>query len=233
MLKETTFSTFFFPAIKYIILDELRQLHNEGDNVKHGVHCKFNLDDGIECMNLSHKIFNRYEINRDRFKLEINMNPTDMNNKLDCHKVASAMLYAMLDIKPIFFNYGSKKNLNSFNENVKYVNYRIAFRVACAVIYQDLLDKYKEKSTEDKKYTSVYEAFKGAGCLMLPQTGEDQDSYIETYSKSLFLMDVKYQTYNYLQISDTMFLLELINVQYYGGDIGELTKTSFGNRINQ
>ena len=153
------------------------------------------------------KLFKIYENLKKSLKSQLKMDISQ--DKLDCHKVAAVLLAAILKEKPVKFSIRQVSRVDEICNEIKLINYRIAFKCACGVIFADMIAKLKNDG-QNEALTKLT----NNGQLFMPKVRNGLPSYLNYYAKILYENDRLGRNVDYLEISDTLFLIELLNYKF-------------------
>ena len=218
-MKYNAFSDVLSDVIlKRNIEAEYKYIQTLDKDDKYKIRCEF-IGNDIAFQSYKLFLYKRYIHRRDKLKKSIKMiDERDVVNPslIDAHKIAAVFLYSILDLKPIKFSLHNVKKVDDIPDSIKLVNYRIAFKTACGVIFADMLDAVENVKSDNVEVIKNKERVKAQlienGELILPKTRTGLSSYLDNYAKILYIGDrVKKDPSDYLEIADTMFLLECFN----------------------
>ncbi|MCH5165661.1 MAG: hypothetical protein J1G01_04600 [Clostridiales bacterium] len=209
-------------VLKRNIEIEYKALQQFDRKDKYKIRCDL-LDNDVAFTSYKKDLYDCYSARRKELKKSLKMSERD---KIDSHKIAAVVLYSILDLKPIKFSLHAVKQVDDVDDSVKLVNYRIAFDTACGIVYIDMLDALnKVKSNDVEIFENKERAMKQLvkhGQLFLPVARKEVGPYRDNYSKILYINDrIKKEPSDYLEIADTMFLLECFNWDCLGFHISD------------
>ncbi len=163
------------------------------------------------------ELYIRYQFRNEELKKQLGMNL--LKDKLDCHKVAAVLLYSILDLKPIKFSLRAVKRLSDIDDKIKLVNYRIAFKSACGLLFADMIKELREESKQgDSLSQKSLDKLLENGQLFMPKVRDNLSPYLDNYAKILYYNDrIHGEQADYLEVADTMFLIEMINKSHLKG----------------
>lgn len=215
-MDKATFSVLANIIVKSHIEEEYQRVISYDDKDKFKISCAYSNNENAFNRYIE-KLFDRYQVRNRELKKQLEMDPT--KDKLDCHKVAAVLLYSILDLKPIKFSLKSINKVSDIDDMIKLVNYRIAFKSACGVIFVDMVkelnDEAKNGITQSQNALNL---LLEKGRLFMPKVRKELPAYLDNYAKILYFNDrVKGDCADYLEIADTMFLIEIINKSYLKG----------------
>ena len=125
-------------------------------------------------------------------------------DKIDNHKIASCMTFALLKAKPFTYDISSK----SIPHEIMYVNYEVAFYSGIGILYCTLINYYKV--TKNKEYMIKLISQKN---FIYPETTPGHDSYVKGRILTLALNDIYGNDFDILTYADMLFWIEHYNRQ--------------------
>lgn len=219
-----------------IIIDELKYLRNRntGFQIISPLECK---EDSLDLYDKQiGELYYLYDYHKLHFKDHLGNHSVN----LDRHKLTVIYLCMLIDYQPIVFINKYKKKL-VYTEEMALVNYRVAFRCACAYATSALfnsfeirLNEYRRKletSSEEEKvelgttlhsYENALEKLKQNGTYYFPSTREHLEKYVDTYIKVLysqFNSNADDKVIPYSLIADTFYWIDVYNKLQLGIEV--------------